>query len=324
MNTALPDSLSDLRIFFSTMKKMQVDGISGFIRLDGREPGPVLGITACTHGNEPSGVAAIKYLLEDFDVAGKLLRGTLYLGINNLDAATRYFEASSDEERKQLRFVDHNMNRLPEDLRDLSGDRRSEIVRARELLPIYGRFQAALDIHSTSQNSDPMIITGGNHFHPELVRGFPIENIISNIDVVQIGLPAFGFFGNKDIQIPVFEIEAGQHEHPHSFERAITCVTSLLSNMGMVSDSGTPPAITTYKEYEIFGSVIFPNNTYKLTRKFDDFEFVKKGTVFAEGAGVALVASQDCHTFFCPAVDTPKRITEEIIFLSEPVRTRKV
>ena len=149
-----------------------------------------------------------------------------------------------------------------------------------------------------------MIINNGSHLHRDLVRGFPISTIISNIDVVQIGLPAFGYYGNKDTKpgTPVMEIEAGSHEDPASFARAITCSLALLQNLEMISrdTDSLDGVVTEYREYQVFGSVVFPNDSYRVVRCFKDFERVAAGTVFAKGNGAPLVAERDCLTLFCP------------------------
>ena len=65
-------------------KKSTCDGVSGVMRIDGPKPGPVLGITACTHGNEPSGLAIFHHLLNDLRIKEALKCGTLYLVVNNI------------------------------------------------------------------------------------------------------------------------------------------------------------------------------------------------------------------------------------------------
>jgi len=312
-------TLDDLGSFFDWFKRERFDGVEGVICFETNKPGPVLGITACTHGNEPSGLAAIKNLL-DINVQKLLKRGTIFLAVNNIRAAERYFSASTDEEKSKARSTDHNMNRLPEDMLSDQNSDRYEIVRAQALYPIWQKFTVGFDVHTTRRDSPPMIISGRDKFQRDLVRGFPIEIVISNIDVVQIGLPAFGFYGGVDSGIPVFEIEAGAHEKPESFRRAIECALALLKNLKMI-EGRTKPLVDEYLEYFIDGSVVFSNNSYEQSRIFENFEFVSKGTIFATGDAVPVLrAPFDCHTIFCNIKLKPDTIAEEVMFLSRPVR----
>ena len=312
-------TIAELKLFFESFKNRSCDGIHAYIKIDSGHSGPVLGITACTHGNEPSGLAVIKCLLEEMLIESFLLRGILYLGINNVRAVENYFNLSSVEERRGARFVNLNMNRLPDDLLERRDDTRYEIQRAKELYPLWKRFTVGFDIHSTYQDSPPMIISGGGNFPKKLVAGFPISLVLSNIDVVQIGLPVFGFLGGQGSNIPVFEIEAGSHEKPDSFALAITCATTLLQNLGMYQGQPTK-SVSKYDEYYIADSVVFPNESYELVRIFRDFESIESGTLIARGDKGDITAPFDCHTIFCKTVLKPDSIAEEVIFLSQPVR----
>ncbi len=160
------------------------DGVPGVMRISSGRAGPIVGVTVCSHGNEPSGLAAVDYLLNTLKLPVNLLRGEVYLVVNNLQAAL-----------ESKRFVSVDMNRLPADTPTRDNDPASEVRRSRELLPIWKKFDVGLDIHSTSQDAPPMIISLGPMFHAELVRGFPIEIVISNIDRVQRGKPAPAFYG---------------------------------------------------------------------------------------------------------------------------------
>jgi len=214
-------------------KKSTCDGVPGVMKIDGPRPGPVLGITACTHGNEPSGLAIFHYLLNDLNIKETLQCGTLYLVVNNVRAAEKFFAATTEKEMKDARYADVNMNRLPRDVMS-STDKKYELVLARELYPIWQRFTHGLDIHSTLTDTMPMIISRGNNFEriAKLVRGFPIEILISNIDRMQIGVPPFSFYGVSS-DVPVFAIEAGQHTKSETLERARDCAVALLQNLEM-------------------------------------------------------------------------------------------
>jgi hypothetical protein len=219
------------------------------------------------------------------------------------------------------------MNRLPHNLLDEKCSGMSqpvEIRRARELAPIWAQFTHGLDIHSTKGDIAPMIITGLGGLRPDLVKGFPITKVLTEIHTVQIGSPVYGFFGSKsaaDVPI-VLEIEAGTHQDTKSFERASVCAEALLKNLGMIAGS-TDAAVSQYEIYEMFDTIVFPNTTYELTRYFQDFEEVREGETIARSRGNVIVAATKCHTVFASQKLRPTDVAEEIMYLSRPMTLRK-
>jgi predicted deacylase len=307
-------------------KKSACDGVSGVMRIDGPKPGPVLGITACTHGNEPAGLAIFHHILNDLNIRETLECGTLYLVVNNVRAAEKFFASETEEQWSECRAVKVNMNRLPKDVLS-SKSRKYELARTRELRPIWERFTYGLDIHSTLGDTLPMIISRGNNFDriANLVRGFPIKVLISNIDAIQINKPAFAFYG-ADSTVPVFAIEAGQHTKSVTLKTAQTCAKALLQNLGMFPGVSEASRME-YEEYEIADSMMFPDKSFDLVRKFDTFCRIQKGDLLAKSKGrkgVKRFATFDGHLI----LPTPKRgeakdITEEVSFISLPMKKRK-
>lgn len=315
-------TLVELNKTFEFFKESFYWGVPGVIRVTSKQYGPTVGMTFCTHGNEPCGLAAAQALLDMFRQGTKLRRGRLYLVLNNLEATSRYFSAATDNKKQSARLIDINFNRLPENALELFGDKRYEIKRAQELQPIWRQFDVALDIHSTTQDNGSMLVSVGNDFPLSLTSGFPVEKLVSNIAHIQIGRPVAYFYGKPKAHARAFGIECGAHEAPSSFARAINSVCALLQNLNMLPGEARR-VCDEYAEYFVNGSVVFPNKSYELTRLFKNFGFVPKGTVFARGDGPDIVASTDCHTLFASKVK-PDHLDEEVMFLSKPVRPRKI
>jgi succinylglutamate desuccinylase len=278
-----------------------------------------------THGNEPSGLAIFEHLLKTVGVREKLLRGTLYLVVNNIKASEAFFAAQTEEAIRAARYVELNMNRLPTDLLERQGDHRYEILRAQELYPVWSRFDYGLDVHSTTTPGRPMIISRGGIFYPELVRGFPIETLISNIDTVQIGKPPFALYGGLEGKSPVCAIETGQHTAWESFARASVCAESLLRNLGMIENLPFTDITKEYEEYRIEGSIMFPDHNFDFVRQFEPFEAMTKGEPLAEDkSGNVIHAPFDGHLVMPGTKGKRKDITEEVAFLSVPVQVRRI
>ncbi|MFA5877301.1 MAG: succinylglutamate desuccinylase/aspartoacylase family protein [Candidatus Paceibacterota bacterium] len=307
-----------LKNVFESLSKSTYEGISGVVRIDGQKPGPVVGITVCTHGNEPAGLAAANYVLSEVASHTQDIAGTIFIVLNNIRATANYFNATTAEEARKARFVDVNMNRLPKDVQETGSDTQYETRRARELQKVWGQFDIGFDIHSTSQDSDPMIISMGDQLPLSLVHGMPIKKVISNIDEVQIGKPSSHYYGLGKSSARRIGIEAGTHEKTETFQNAVRCTQVLLQNAGVLSGE-VSSRDSEYEEYVVMSAVMFPNASYELTRLFKDFELIPKGTVLAKGDGADIVAEHDCCSMFASKIK-PDSLQEEVMFLTKPVR----
>ena len=316
-------TLQTLKAIFETLANSSYNGVRGVLKFEGNIQGPTVGITICTHGNEPGGLSIANFLSTHL-LKNQLLKGTLYLVLNNLEATRRYFSAETEQEQSKARYVDINMNRLPENTLALTDDTRYEIRRAQELARIWNAFDIGLDIHSMTSPVEPMLISKGSKFDTieELIQGFPISILVSNIDRVQLNLPVFAFYGRLASNIPAFAVETGQHVEEEAFARAVECAKSLLQNVGMLpSEQRTKREI---REYRIEDSILFPNLSFDLVRDFRSYDVVKKGDLLAKDDGdVEIRAPFDGHLIFpTERRGQEKDISEEVAFLSRPVTVR--
>ena len=313
-----------LHPIFNRFKQMRYQGVPGVVCIKSDRPGPIVGITACTHGNEPSGLAVLEFLLGEKNIDKELKCGTLFLVVNNIRATERFFNALNEEEVHASRYCDINMNRLPKDALEKSNDSQYEVRRTNELYPIWKQFEYGLDIHSTLDVSDPMIISRGGDFYADLVHGFPIKTLISNIDKVQIGTPAFAFYGGIESKTKVFAIEVGQHSNLSSFKRATECTTALLKNLGMLSSTQTAGSME-YDEYYIDSSILFPDISFDFIKNFKPFDKVSQGDLLAVNKnGKEIRAPFDGHLIMPTSRrGAEKDISEEVAFLSRQVTVKR-
>jgi predicted deacylase len=312
--------LSALSATFDELANTHVDRIPGVWVAHSGKPGPVVGITIMTHGNEPCGLGVYQYFRQQCWLERRLRKGSVYVVLNNLEAARQYFEiakAGGDMDTKLgKRFIKVNMNRLPADVYSLEDDERSEVRRAQELRPIWDRFDHALDIHSMAQAGAPPMIVALGRSDLEMVLDFPIQKIITRIDAVQRGKPATYFYGKG--KVPVYGIEAGSHEEERSFTLARICAILFLQSLGII-DREIPSRPVSHTEYRIFGSVWFPDESYELTREIPNFGDVKRGEVLATGNGDPIIAQQDEVALMGPRGTKPPSIGEEVLFLAHEV-----
>ncbi len=126
-----------LKTIFETLKNSEIDGIPGVVCIDSGKNGPTVGVTICTHGNEPVGLAVAEYLLTD---SFFLQSGRLYIICNNIQATECFLNAGCDDVRESSRYLEANMNRLPDDLIDKNTDTYVlpyEWRRSQELYPLW-------------------------------------------------------------------------------------------------------------------------------------------------------------------------------------------
>ncbi|PKL75558.1 MAG: hypothetical protein CVV27_14735 [Candidatus Melainabacteria bacterium HGW-Melainabacteria-1] len=284
-------------------------GVPGVLRIDGPAPGPSLGILAMTHGNEPAGLAAFYTLLQAQTLQQQLRCGRVYLILNNLAAGRRYFEEAQDLSfTAHYRFVDQDMNRMPEPVQgELAGD-SSEIRRARELLPIYAELDAVLDLHSTSAPSAPMLIEIDPEQSPLQVPGVNVmlRGILDHL----IGKALVSLCG----QAKGYVLECGSHEEPASLLIAQEAAWRLLEQLDMVMPRPHAPSPLTI--YQIYRAIIFPDESYQLQRILHSFECLPAGTLLAEGEGQPIVIDRESWVIMPPPRLKPVHPGSEFLYLA--------
>ncbi len=130
-------------------------GVDYFHQFDSGKPGPHVGITAVTHGNELCGAITLDWLLSH---EVRPSRGKLTLGFVNVDAFHSFDRSAPSESR----FVDEDFNRLWADEvihQDTQRD-SSEMRRARIIAPVIGQLDYLLDIHSMQHPAPSLMMCG--------------------------------------------------------------------------------------------------------------------------------------------------------------------
>jgi hypothetical protein len=322
-----PD-MADLKETFEWLSKSEYQGVKGVAKFDSGVPGPTVGITVLTHGNEPAGLAPVWLASKEGGMFDQLTCGSVIVAIANIDAATEYFskvEAATPEELAAFRSIDLNMNRLPADL--ASTDRsNAEIDRAKDLLPILAEFDAGLDIHSTDVESSPMLV-GNSYMSPALQQSFPIEVVLVGIAETMKEKPLMQFYG--DGRVPAAVIEAGSHQSNSSYETAIISTAGFLQNMGLlekaggISQSGEAAKIER-SVYEVVDSIFWEtgDENMLLVKPFRTFEVIHKGQLLAEDptTGKQYFSPCDGHALFPFMNGRPNNMNEEGMFITLPVR----
>ena len=204
-------------------------GIPYVWTFSGTGAGPHVLVQALTHGNEVCGAIALDWLLaEDF----RPTRGALSLCFANVAAYQTFDRADPFGSR----CVDEDFNRLwTADV--LDGPRQTaDLVRARELRPLYDRVDYLLDLHSMTDRCPPLAMAGLQHKGIELAQalGAPEHIIVDGGHKAGKRLRDYAFFDEANDLRNALLIECGQHWESSAPAVAKSVTLRFLRHFGMV------------------------------------------------------------------------------------------
>ncbi|UKM65522.1 succinylglutamate desuccinylase/aspartoacylase family protein [Flavobacteriaceae bacterium GSB9] len=266
-------------------KSLKIDRIIGKIK--GAQPGPTVVFFGGIHGNENSGVFALKEVLYGLNSAH--VKGTVYGISGNLQAL-----------RKQKRYIKQDLNRLWTKAnieliklkKDLYAD-ESELLELLELLkdilknnnpPFY-----FIDLHTTSSKTLPFITINDALINRKFSQQFPVPIVLGIEEYLtgpllsyinQLGYVSLGF-------------ESGQHDDFSSIINHIAFVNLALVFSGAVEKDSILDFSKHYEQlkrqaqqtFDVFEIVytykIKPNENFKMLNGFKSFERIKKGVPLA-------------------------------------------
>lgn len=264
--------------------------------------GPVLVVLAGVHGNETSGIFALRRVFERLTRDNIQIRGEI-LGLSgNLTALSM-----------GTRFITGDLNRLAradvvERLRAGGSPETSEEGELRELLDEIDAVSAGdhterffVDCHTTSSETKPYISVGETadafrwslNFPVFIVRGLK-ERIRGTLDEY---LSTIGYTG--------FTFEAGQHDDLASIENHEVCIWLALAHAGCMSrhDVGCYPhcheilAKTVIDGRKVFRVVdryaVDPEEGFEMRPGYINFQPIEKGEVLARNRRGTIRATHD-------------------------------
>jgi predicted deacylase len=235
---------------------------------------PVVGIMGLVHGNEPCGGFAIDSLK---DVKPK--KGTLILMKANLEAA-----------ELNQRSVEINMNRV------FPGKEEGKLEEkiAYELFPFMKMCDYLLDLHSTSEDSDPfMIVVEDDEAKSKVASQLGIKNYID------LGGHIRGT--TMDDEGVKFVVECGQHDEELTKQVAVQVANNFLKATGIIDGKAPKEDISKYK---VIKQMVIDNpDNFIFSQKIEPFKLVKEGDIIGSYSDKNLHASID----FYPVLITKKK-----------------
>ena len=254
-------------------------------------PGPHVTIQALTHGNEVCGAISNDWLLRE---SVRPTRGTLTLTFANV-AAYRSFNAADPF---TSRCVDEDFNRLWT-AETLDGPRlSSDLVRARELRPVYDETDFLLDLHSMTDPCVPLGLAGQQRKGLELAFaiGVPQHIIIDAGHKAGRRLRDYAAFDDPESPRNALLVECGQHWERAAPEVAKQATLRFLRHFGMADSAFLEAHLdarpsTPQRAIEITHVVTIATDAFQFERAMDGLEVVPKGGTLLAHDGDAEVFS---------------------------------
>lgn len=276
-------------------------GIDYVHSFDSGRPGPEVLVVGLTHGNEFPGVTALSFLL---DAGIRPRRGRLTLAFANVEAYGRFDPGRPIDSR----FVDRDMNRVWRDDILAVDDGSYEIKRARELRPFVERADALLDIHTTFNPVQPMLVYQTLPKVEALARRLrePLHHIVTPGGKHQGGLLCeYGRLGDPSHPAVGMVVECGQHFAAASGAVAIDTTLRFLELFeivapGAFAENRLPASVGEPMVYDISEVLIAKSDACRFVRPFLGFEELAEGEVFAIDGGIEHRAPYDRCTLIMP------------------------
>ena len=263
--------------------------------------GPLLFITAAVHGNEPSGVIALKAIFENLNKYEPEINGTFVGLLGNVNA----FE-------KLKRYLDEDLNRTWTKAKIENPDSSSNEQREmHEIIDIVNEFEHNdftetyfIDCHTTSSASLPYISVQDIGKNDTWAQQFPIHMIRGFSDIVSGTID--GHFSHQGMT--GFAVEAGQHDDENSAIYHEGCIWIALREVCGLDFDHLPEipeaALTTIhdtpepKIFEIihrFG--LKDDDNFEMRAGFENYQPIKKGEVLATLNDKTIKSTWDAYIF---------------------------
>lgn len=269
----------------------------------GNKQGPNLIFFGGIHGNEHSGIYALKKVLEDLNQLKPDFRGNLYAISGNLKAI-----------ELKKRFIGKDLNRIwfPNTL--IAKEERAKVSEYNEKIEILhklleiqknGQPTYLFDLHTTSSHSMPFISISDTLKNRRIIKSIPVQ-LVLGLEELLDG-PMFSFF--SELGLPAILFEAGQHDAISSYENHIAFIWMILAELKCIKRK-TIPDFHEFEEalkksspggnksFEIkYRYLINDFEQFKMKEGFVNFQKVEKGEAIAHNNKGKIYAKRNGYIF---------------------------
>ena len=282
------------------------------------KPGPVVMVTALTHGNEVSGAIVVDALLER---GLKPRSGTLILSFGNIEA----YHSFDPRTPFKSRMVDEDFNRVWGRL-DLPAN-TVETRRAQVLKPFVERADLLLDLHSMHDDGVPLMLSGPLDKGAALAKtlGAPVDIIRDAGHAAGMRMRDYGGFGDPKSPKNALLIETGQHWRASSVVVAKDVAARFLEATGIVEAGDLPSGWKqkpppSQRVVEVTHAIATKRGNFVPARHFEGQEIMAKaGTVLGHDDGEPVTTPYDNCVLVMPSSNRPLRAGVTVVRLGRLV-----
>ena len=299
---------------------LKIDRILG--KIEGSRLGPTVVFFGGIHGNESSGVFALKDVFPGINAA--YVKGTIYGISGNLKAL-----------REQKRYIDQDLNRLwtKENIEEIKNKHllNSDEAELVELLDILNAILKSnqppfyfFDLHTTSSKTLPFITINDALINRKFSEQFPVP-IVLGIEEYLEG-PLLSYINTLGYVSLGFE--SGQHDDFFAITNHIAFIHLALVYSGVLEEEAVMDFSKYYQQlkqhsentFDVFEIVylhtIKPEEKFKMLNGFKSFEHIKKGTKLAISNNKEITAPSSGSVF----MPLYQKRGAEGFFIIKPIR----
>ena len=265
--------------------------------LKGKRKGPASIIIGGIHGNETCGVNAVKKIFSTLKIdAGKVI-----IAFGNPKAII-----------KKLRFVESNLNRLFRPSKQLSKKEKSSYEYSRMLFlkKYLKQSDFLLDIHASFTPKSRRFIICENNAN-KIIKYLPFNLVVNGFDAVQPG--GTDYHMNKIGKIGIC-VECGYKDDPKSNFIAEKAIKNFLIATKNIVGNKIQKLQKKIKIYKLYKS---KSNIFSLSKKFNDFEIIKKGQKIGIDGNREIRAGKKSIILFA---QNTQKIGEEAFLLGKKIK----
>lgn len=269
----------------------------------GSEKGPLLLVTAGVHGNEPSGVEALRKVFSELERTRPPMKGSFIGILGNMRAL-----------QQEKRFIDEDLNRTWTEENLEKEPTTSEQMEMKEIIDLLKKYRQEkftkryfMDCHTTSSESLPYISVQEVGENDAFAHRFPVYIVRGFSDIVNGSIDKYfsknGFTG--------FTFEGGQHTASTTQanqEAMIWLALKEANELDLEKISCYPECVEVFSENNPSGQKTFRilyrhglenSDEFRMEPGFRNFENIKKGQLLAVQNGEEIQSQWDA-TIFMP------------------------
>jgi len=286
----------------------------GLLEWSSGKDGPLVGVVANVHGDEPVGRRTVQSLVRQ----GGLEAGRVWL-----------FNANPAAGFIGQRYIDENLNRIFDNMALTRPAKTYEAVRAQDMLPYLRRCDYIIDLHSTSSNiGEPFILYWpGSEGLAQLSPAIRTVGWQGRVEGTLVE------YLSKEEKIPAIVLEAGQHEEESTFDYAHRFMDCILSALGLLTATVGRNLCSAMKS-DAFGTFrvvehrhVEAPDTFRYELQIEAWQHIKPGAHIAtDSKGKYLAPDIDNLRIIMPASEISIRSgkNEDAYFLVEKIGDAKV